>query len=129
MPFWLEVSVSALLLIGGTFVLIGSIGLARLQDFYMRLHAPTKATTLGIGTLLLASMLLVSYQQEMISVHELIISLFLSITAPVSAHMMAKAALHHKVAIQPRTQNPQLSERAYTHQPPEDPETTEQQQP
>ena len=48
--------VAALLVVGGIFTLVGAIGLLRFPDFYMRLHAPTKATTLGVGGVLLASM-------------------------------------------------------------------------
>ena len=50
----LEGAIAALLVIGGLFVLVGAIGLARLPDFYTRLHAPTKASTLGVGGVLLA---------------------------------------------------------------------------
>lgn len=57
LPLWLEILLSVLLLIGsGLFALVGALGLLRFPDFYMRLHAPTKATTLGVGGLLLASM-------------------------------------------------------------------------
>ena len=45
----IEWLVSAFVMIGGVFALVGSIGLARLPDFYTRLHGPTKATTLGVG--------------------------------------------------------------------------------
>ena len=48
--------VSILLLIGGCFILIGSIGLVKMPDFFMRLHGPTKATTLGMASLLIAAM-------------------------------------------------------------------------
>lgn len=47
---------SLLLLAGSFFMLAGAIGLVRFPDFYMRLHAPTKASTLGVGSILLASM-------------------------------------------------------------------------
>ena len=50
-----EVLVSILLLAGALFTLIGSIGLVRLPDVLMRLHGPTKATTLGVGSTLLGS--------------------------------------------------------------------------
>jgi multicomponent K+:H+ antiporter subunit G len=48
---WTEALVSFFILAGGVFTLLGSIGLARLPDFYCRLHAPTKATTLGVGSM------------------------------------------------------------------------------
>jgi multicomponent K+:H+ antiporter subunit G len=89
----IDLIVCVFLLVGSSFVLVGGIGLARLPDFFMRLHAPTKSTTLGVGGLLIASMAhFVSLGAP--DIHELLITLFLFITAPVSAHMLAKAALH-----------------------------------
>ena len=96
LPLWLEWLVAGLLVIGGAFVLIGAIGMTRFPDFYMRLHAPTKATTLGVGGVLLASMAL-RWAGGMTGAHELLIALFLFITAPVSANLMAQAALHLRV--------------------------------
>lgn len=93
----IEILVSAFVLIGATFALIGSIGLLRLPDFYTRLHGPTKATTLGISGMLIASGLYFSTATGHISLHEVLVLLFLFITAPVSAHLLAKAALHRKV--------------------------------
>jgi multicomponent K+:H+ antiporter subunit G len=90
----IELLVSLFLLIGAVFALVGSIGLVRLPDFFTRLHGPTKATTLGVGGMLIASMLYFSARSEGLSLHELLITLFLFMTAPVSAHLMAKAALH-----------------------------------
>jgi multicomponent K+:H+ antiporter subunit G len=88
----LEIIACALLLGGAAFALVGSWGLARLSDFFMRLHGPTKASTLGVGGVLLASMLWQAVQGAP-SLRELLITLFLFMTAPVSAHLMAKAAL------------------------------------
>jgi len=88
-----QVLVAALLVIGGAFVLVGAIGMLRFPDFFMRLHAPTKAATLGVGGILLASML-VGWMRGGFRLHELLITLFIFITAPVSANLMAKAALH-----------------------------------
>lgn len=93
----LEIVVSFFLLVGAFFTLVGAIGLARLPDFYMRLHGPTKATTLGVGGTLTASMIYFT-ASEGASVHELLITLFLFVTAPVSASVLAKAALRLKLA-------------------------------
>jgi len=89
-----EYLLSFLILTGAVFTFIGSLGLARLRDFYTRLHGPTKATTLGVGSLLIASALYFSMRGEGVSLHEVLVTLFLFITAPVSAHLLAKAALH-----------------------------------
>jgi len=93
----IELLLSLLILTGAIFTFIGSLGLARLRDFYTRLHGPTKATTLGVGCLLIASAVHFSVRDEGISLHEVLVTLFLFITAPVSAHLLAKAALHLKV--------------------------------
>ncbi|MGB4336329.1 MAG: Na+/H+ antiporter subunit G [Chromatiaceae bacterium] len=93
----LELLLSLLILAGAIFTFIGALGLARLPDFYTRLHAPTKATTLGVGSLLIASAIYFSTQCPGVSLHEILVTLFLFITAPVSAHLLAKAALHLKV--------------------------------
>ena len=88
---------SFFILVGASFALIGSIGLARLPDFYSRLHGPTKATTLGVGALLLASVIFFTSSRPGLSLHEVTITLFLFMTAPVSAHLLVRAGLHQKV--------------------------------
>lgn len=87
-----EIIVSVFVLIGAFFTLVGSIGLARLPDFFTRLHGPSKATTLGVGGLLIASMLHFSTRGEGLSLHELLITVFLMVTAPVSAQVLSQAA-------------------------------------
>lgn len=101
-----EALLSFLVLAGAAFTFIGSLGLARFQDFYTRLHGPTKATTLGVGCLLVASSIYFSVTGDSLSLHEILVTLFLFITAPVSAHLLAKAGLHRRlpsVAPPPRT--------------------------
>ncbi len=100
---------SALILIGAFFILVGSLGLYKLPDFFMRLHGPTKATTLGVGAILTASALYFSFETNHISLHEILITVFLFITAPISAHLMAKAAIHIKLKQVERTQKPPAS--------------------
>ena len=94
-----EVLAAILLLVSAFFLLVGALGLARLPDFFMRMHAPTKSSTLGVGGILLASMLLQAAQSRM-GLVELLITLFVFVTAPVSANLMAQAALHLRVASQ-----------------------------
>jgi multicomponent K+:H+ antiporter subunit G len=88
-----EALIAGLILIGAFFLFVGSFGLAKLPDLMRRLHGPTKATTLGIGSLLIASMLYFPFAGAKFSIHELMITVFLFLTAPVSAHMIAKAHL------------------------------------
>ena len=102
----LEALVSLLILVGALFTFLGALGLVRLDDLYTRLHAPTKATTLGVGSMLLASALWFSVRGEGLSLHEVLVTLFLFITAPVSAHLIAKAALHLRLPARPETAPP-----------------------
>ncbi len=88
----IDVLTAALILLGAIFALIGSVALARMPDIFTRLHGPTKATTLGVGSILLGSIVFFSVRQGL-SLHEILVSLFLFITAPVSAHLIARAAL------------------------------------
>ena len=87
----LEALIAAIILAGAFFLLVGSYGLAKLPDLMRRLHAPTKATTLGVGATLIASMLYFTLLRGTLSFHELLITLFLFLTAPVSAQIIAKA--------------------------------------
>jgi len=98
-----EAVVAALIVLGALFVFLGSVGLARLPDFLTRLHGPTKATTIGVGAILLASVIFFSDSgSTAVSLHELAILLFLFIAAPITAHLLAKAALHRQVRSEAR---------------------------
>ena len=103
MPFWIELLVSAFLIVGSVFALVGAIGLYRLPDFFTRLHGPTKASTMGVGGIVIASMIFFSSQGDGLSLHEVLITLFLFLTAPVSAHVLAKAAMQQKLPYTART--------------------------
>ena len=94
-----EILVSLLIVAGGFFAFVGSFGLIKLPEIMQRLHAPTKATTLGVGSVLVASMLYFLIVEGDASIHELVITLFLFLTAPITANFVAKAHLHE-------TQNP-----------------------
>ncbi|KPQ08560.1 MAG: multicomponent K+:H+ antiporter subunit PhaG [Rhodobacteraceae bacterium HLUCCA12] len=94
MELWAEIVISALLVVAGFFGIVGSFGLVRLGDAMSRLHAPTKATTLGVGSVLIASMIYFFAADGTVSAHELMISLFLFLTAPITAHFIAKVHLH-----------------------------------
>lgn len=103
MPIIAEVLVCVLLLVGSAFTLVAAIGLFRLPDFFMRLHGPTKSTTLGVGSIVTASMVFFSFHQPGWSLHEVLITAFLFLTAPISAHMLAKAAIQQRLAVVART--------------------------
>ncbi|WP_418320448.1 Na+/H+ antiporter subunit G [Piscinibacter sakaiensis] len=93
---WIQIPVAVLLVVGGLFSLIGAIGMVRFPDFYMRLHAPTKATTLGVGGIVFASFIF-GFGNGDFAARELMIMAFLFVTAPVSANLIAKAGLHLRV--------------------------------
>ena len=99
MNLMLEWLAALLVLVAAFFLLVGALGLVRLPDFYMRLHAPTKSSTLGVGGVLLAS-IVVAASQDRFGLAELLITLFVFVTAPVSANLLAQAALHQKLPSQ-----------------------------
>ena len=94
MDLFFEILVSALLVIGGFFGFVGSYGLVKLPEPMTRLHAPTKAATLGVGGVLIASMIYFAWFGAAPSLHELLITLFILLTAPVTGLMIAKANIH-----------------------------------
>jgi multicomponent K+:H+ antiporter subunit G len=94
LPAWAALLTALLLLLGAGLTLTGSLGLLRLQSFYERIHAPTLGTTLGIGCVLLASMVFFSALQARLVLHELLIAAFMVVTTPVTLMLLARAALY-----------------------------------
>ena len=94
LPLWASVPATVLLVIGGLLALTGSFGLLRLRDFYARMHPPTMGTTLGAGCILIASMLVSSAIEQRPIIHEILITLFIVITAPVTAMLLVRAAVY-----------------------------------
>jgi multicomponent K+:H+ antiporter subunit G len=92
-----EIIISALLVVGGVFGLVGSLGLLRLRQPMQRLHAPTKATTVGVGTALVASVLYFSAFHDAFTWQEVLIAIFLFITSPITANFLSKAHLHRTI--------------------------------
>ena len=88
-----DILVVALIGFGAFFTLVGSIGLVRLPDYYQRLHGPTKATTLGVGSFLVASLVYFAFKGEGIRLHMFLITLFLFLTSPVTGHLLARTGL------------------------------------
>jgi multicomponent K+:H+ antiporter subunit G len=92
LPAWAAAPAALLLILGGLLALIGALGLLRLRDFVSLMHPPTMGTTLGSGCVLLASMLVSSALLGRPVVHELLITLFVVMTTPVTAMLLARAA-------------------------------------
>ena len=82
-----------LLAVGSFFILVGSFSLLKLSEFFKRLHGPTKASTLGVGCVLVCSVAYHIFLGQDPQPRELLITAFLFITSPISAHLMSKAAL------------------------------------
>ena len=94
LPAWAALLTALFLLIGAGLTLIGSLGLLRLNGFYERVHAPTLGTTLGIGSILIASMLFFSVLQLRLVLHEVLLAVFMTLTTPVTLMLLARAALY-----------------------------------
>lgn len=90
---WIAIPVALLMCIGSVLALIGALGLLRLKNFYSRVHAPTLGTTLGLGCILLASLVSSSALASKLVLHELLIAVFIVVTAPVTTMMLLRAAL------------------------------------
>ena len=86
-------AISFCLIVGAIFTLVGAIGLLKFNDSMTRLHAPTKVGTVGVGALLLASVIYNGVFQGG-AIQELLIMGFLFVTAPISAHFIAKLMRH-----------------------------------
>ncbi|MBS7545840.1 monovalent cation/H(+) antiporter subunit G [Ancylobacter oerskovii] len=94
LPLWAALLVAALVVAGAAITLVGSIGLVRLNNFYARVHAPTLGATLGVGGVLVGSMICFSVLQSRPLLHEVLIAVFVTITTPVTLMLLARAALH-----------------------------------
>lgn len=93
LPAWASIPAAILLVAGGLLSLLGGIGLLRLRDFYARMHPPTMGTTLGAGCVLGASMLVSSALVGRPVLHEVLITLFVLLTTPVTAMLLMRAAV------------------------------------
>lgn len=101
LPLWASIPATILLVLAGFVTLIGSVGLLRLPDFFARVHAPSMGNTIGTGAVLIASMLITSAVAARPVVHELLITLFVVMSAPVSLMMLVRAALYRDKARNP----------------------------
>ncbi len=94
LPVWVAILVAVLLLVGSGLTLLGAVGVLRLKSFYERVHAPTLGTTLGAGSILIASMIFFSVVQSRPVLHEVLIAVFLTVTTPVTLMLLVRAALY-----------------------------------
>jgi multicomponent K+:H+ antiporter subunit G len=97
LPAWAAVPAALLLIAAGLLAAIGSFGLLRLPDFFMRMHPPAMGSTLAAGSVLIASMLVGSAVASRPVIHELLITVFIVMTAPITAMLLARAAVYRSV--------------------------------
>lgn len=89
---WVEAVAAIATLVGASLFLASAIGLLRLPDFYTRVHAPTKAATLGVALLGFASLLRSLPTGDLVWIEDLLIVVFLFLTVPVSSQVLLRAA-------------------------------------
>ena len=94
LPWWAALPVAFLLVLGGLITVLGTLGMLRLQSFYQRIHGPAISIALGAGCILLASMLYFTVMQSRLVIHELLISVFVLMTAPVVSMLIMRAAVY-----------------------------------
>lgn len=97
LPAWLVIPVILFLLIGSLLTVVGTLGLLRLPNFMQRIHGPAITITFGAGSILIASMLMFSGLESRPVIHELLITLFVFMTAPLSAMMIMRAAVYRNL--------------------------------
>lgn len=95
MQLFIEIVCSVLILLGSLFMLISSIGIIRLPDFYIRNSASTKAVILGLALILFG--VGIYYNNILIFLEVIAILFFISLIMPLSAHIIARAACKNKV--------------------------------
>jgi multicomponent K+:H+ antiporter subunit G len=93
LPVWVTIPAAVLLVLGGLCTVIGSLGLLRLRSFQARMHGPSMGGTLGLGCVLMASMLLSSASRGGVVIHEILITIFVVSTAPITAMLLMRAAV------------------------------------
>lgn len=96
-----EIIASILLVSGGFFCLVAGIGIITLNDVYARMHAATKAGTLGLALICVATMILATTWLQLLEA--LFVFLFMIMTAPVGAHLIGRAAFRTRAPMDPRT--------------------------
>lgn len=96
MPPLSEIVVAALLLFSGVVVLVAALGLRRLPDFFLRMHAPALASSLAAWIVALASVIHFSVREGDLTLHPWLIIIVLSITTPVTTIVLARAALFRR---------------------------------
>jgi multicomponent Na+:H+ antiporter subunit G len=93
---------AALLLAGAFFCLVAGLGVVRMGDVFERMHAATKAGTLGLALICIASMVQADSWLQMVEAG--FVFLFMILSAPIGAHLIGRAAFRTREPVDPRTQ-------------------------
>jgi multicomponent Na+:H+ antiporter subunit G len=104
-----EAVVIFLMLAGSGFMLLAAIGIVRMPDLFLRMQTATKASTLGIACMMLA--VAVHFPGLDVAARALLIVAFFFLTAPVAAHVIARAAYLIGVRLWDRTVVDEMRER------------------
>jgi multicomponent Na+:H+ antiporter subunit G len=104
----IEWVIAALVIMGCLFCLLAAVGLMRLPDTLIRMHAATKAGTLGAGLILAA--VAVFFADIATVLRAFLVLVFLYMTAPVAAHLIGRAAYRSGIQLSSRTWVDQLDE-------------------
>ena len=99
---------ATLLVVGSLFCLVAAVGMLRLPDTLIRIHAATKAGTLGAGFILAAEAVAAGELGTTLRVVAIIV--FLLLTAPVAAHLIGRAAYHRGIHLFDKTWIDELGE-------------------
>lgn len=97
-----------LMILGTFFILVAAIGFVRMPDIIMRLHALTKASTLGAACSLVA--VAFYFGETAITVRAVLVILFLFLTAPIAAHVISRSAYRSNVPLWKHTVCDELKE-------------------
>lgn len=103
-----QIATSIMMLLGGAFCLLGAVGMLRMPDLFTRLQAATKTGTLGVGFIMLG--VAMHFQDLGVSVRSILVIIFLFLSAPIAAHVIARAAYFVNVPIWKATAVDELDE-------------------
>jgi multicomponent Na+:H+ antiporter subunit G len=104
----MEYIIGFFVLLGSAFIFISAIGILKLHDLYLRMSATTKATTLGVGSVLIGAAMF--FSDVGIITLSIAIIIFLLITAPVAAHMIGRASYFDNVPLWSKTKSNEMKE-------------------
>ncbi len=105
----IDIITALFLVLGSLFCLVAALGMLRLPDTVIRMHAATKAGTLGTGLILAGGAIF--YSELSITLRALATITFLLLTAPVAAHLIGRAAYYSNIKLWERTRIDELAQR------------------